>query len=111
LALWDDPQRDRGIVGPDQLPDPPPLRQGELGLGFQSGRGRAAGAFSRRPGRRGRGRRPLGAPRPAAGVLEAVARFPVSRADAVSPATPLETTPRAAPPGLAQGPSAARSGA
>src|ERR1700730_2050806 len=46
LALWDDPQRDRGIVGPDQLPDPPRLRQGELGLVLQPRGGRPAGGFS-----------------------------------------------------------------
>ena len=67
-------RRDRGAVGAHHLPDPAGLRQGELGL--QPGRGRPRRRISgMRRGRRRRGRRPLGAPRPARRVPGSTQRF------------------------------------
>ena len=53
-------RRDRGAMAAHRLPDPPRLRQGELGL--QPGEGRAGSPFPQRPDRFVRERRPLGPP-------------------------------------------------
>ena len=62
------------LWGAHQLPDAAGLRQGELGI--QPGRGRPGAAFQKRRGRVDRGRRPLGAPRPAGRVRRPDAEVP-----------------------------------
>ena len=63
-----------GAVGAHHLPDAAGLRQGELGL--QPGRGRPRAAFQECGDRHHRGRRPLGAPRPARRVPRPDAEVP-----------------------------------
>ena len=76
-TLRDDPGRDRGAVVAHCLPDPPGLRQGELGL--QPGAGRPHPPFRQRQGRVDRERRPLGPPRPARRLSRSPARLSLSR--------------------------------